>query len=305
MKNDLILNGFTSQCVTQYMSLETQKAPSVILKGASGMGKSEVALQIVRHLLAYEGNLEVHPDFIHVKPENGTISKALADTILEKTVMRAVVADRKVVFVEDAECMNDSAANSILKVLEDEHEQVVFVFSVSGELLYTIQSRCMVIEFHPLMKKQVQEYVASMDKDFEETAWMLCGGRMGVYSRFSTNKKYLERMSRFLTSFQKGSCRDLLESTGAMKEKDSSYFYDAFSNEELEGWFQGIFYVVSEAVLDVKHPLLSKYRVSDLNILVETLVEKRALLYKKGLFTRNEFFDLLHTIIKLRKEAAA
>lgn len=60
-----------------------------------------------------------------------------------------VLSDCRVVLIDEVECMNEAAANSLLKTLEEPEGQVTFILitSARSSLLDTIISRCMPMAF--------------------------------------------------------------------------------------------------------------------------------------------------------------
>ncbi|MCF7805682.1 MAG: hypothetical protein K9N46_15845 [Candidatus Marinimicrobia bacterium] len=66
---------------------------------------------------------------------------------------------RKIVLIFEAERMNDSAFNSILKIVEEppEHTSFVFCTSVLHAIPETIQSRCQLVPFRLLTREEVEE----------------------------------------------------------------------------------------------------------------------------------------------------
>ncbi len=77
--------------------------------------------------------------------------------IKRRTFMRPVEARCRVVILSKAEKMTEEASNSLLKILEEPPEDVVFFLTASkpDRLLPTIVSRCREISFSPLSQEAV------------------------------------------------------------------------------------------------------------------------------------------------------
>lgn len=66
--------------------------------------------------------------------------------------LRPLPGSRKIAVIDDADLMNDAAANALLKTLEEPPERAILflIASNADALLPTIRSRCQVIRFAPL-----------------------------------------------------------------------------------------------------------------------------------------------------------
>lgn len=88
----------------------------------------------------------IHPDIIEVKvPEDKRIiSVDQIRQVRAEAYIRPNEAERKVFIIRDAQAMNDSAQNALLKVLEDGPAYLAFLLLTENpeQLLPTIRSRC-------------------------------------------------------------------------------------------------------------------------------------------------------------------
>lgn len=107
---------------------------------------------------------DIHPDFFRVEPE--AVGKGARSIRIEpmRALMAALsqppeTAPRQVVILDDADRMNEAAANSFLKTLEEPSGAVVFILVTSARaaLLDTIVSRCLEIPFAPLIDAELYE----------------------------------------------------------------------------------------------------------------------------------------------------
>jgi len=104
-----------------------------------------------------------HPDYYELQPEvrgKGTRTIRI-EAIRELTELAArypVLSDRRVLLIDSAETMNEAAANSLLKTLEEPPGQVTFILltSARSSLLDTIVSRCMPLSFGMLLPEEMQ-----------------------------------------------------------------------------------------------------------------------------------------------------
>lgn len=103
-------------------------------------------------------------DVIFVKPENDKIVKADILNLQEKFMTYSQLNNNKVYIIEQAEKMNDFAANSLLKFLE-EPEENIYAFLITEnvqKILSTIKSRCQILMIGNTKTFDIEQY----DSDF-------------------------------------------------------------------------------------------------------------------------------------------
>ena len=93
----------------------------------------------------------IHPDIIRVQrplDDKGRPKKEIPVDLIRAVASDALVlpneSERKVYLIEDADCMNSSAQNAALKLLEEPPKGVYFLLCVTNPalLLPTVRSRC-------------------------------------------------------------------------------------------------------------------------------------------------------------------
>jgi DNA polymerase-3 subunit delta' len=107
----------------------------------------------------------------------------------------------KVFIINDAEYLSTEAANSLLKILEEPPQSVVWLLLVAEEehLLPTIISRCQRLELKPVPSEQVQEVLVSsynVETSRAKLLAQLCRGRLGWALSALTNEDILEQRSQ-------------------------------------------------------------------------------------------------------------
>jgi DNA polymerase-3 subunit delta' len=114
--------------------------------GPPGSGKREAGTEIARTLL---GKIENHPDFMTLVPEKGAIRIEAIRDLIQRISLKPIAGNRLVVLIEEAEEMTESAANALLKTLEEPPAYLLFILlSAAPERLpTTIRSRCQKIPF--------------------------------------------------------------------------------------------------------------------------------------------------------------
>lgn len=105
----------------------------------------------------------LHPDVVLVEPdpETGNITVDRIREVLERVVYLPYEARRRVVIIDDAETLWQSAQNALLKTLEEPPSSSVFVLVTAhpDDLLPTVRSRCPVVRFAPLASAEVAAHL--------------------------------------------------------------------------------------------------------------------------------------------------
>lgn len=107
----------------------------------------------------------------------------------------------KVFIIDDAEYLSTEAANSLLKILEEPPQRVIWLLLAAEEehLLPTIVSRCQRLELKPVSSEQVQEVLINsynIDADKAKLLTQLCHGRPGWALSALANDAILEQRSQ-------------------------------------------------------------------------------------------------------------
>lgn len=115
-----------------------------------------------------------HDSFLDLRimePDGQFYKKEQIGDIVEDNYKKPLKANLKVYILNEAHRMNENAANSFLKVLEEPALSNVFILLTDNldALLPTIKSRCQILKFSPLSKTEIQEYFMKQGDD-EETA---------------------------------------------------------------------------------------------------------------------------------------
>jgi DNA polymerase III subunit delta' len=127
-----------------------------------------------------------HPDyFVAGRPEESLeLPIAVMREFCQKLALKPARGGRKVAILDDADDLNEEAANCFLKTLEEPPPRsVLLLIATSAErLLGTIVSRCQVIPFQPLAEEDVRELLAAQgikDEPLMDRLEYLSGGSPG------------------------------------------------------------------------------------------------------------------------------
>jgi DNA polymerase-3 subunit delta' len=177
--------------------------PSLIFAGPDGTGKRRAAIALAQLFNCASPAAEpspdacghctpcrrilrgVHADVLLIEPgDSGSIKVDQARQAIERSAYRPFEGRRRVVVVDDAEAMEASAQNALLKTLEEPPAASTFVLVTSRPdmLLPTVLSRCQRIRFGRLAPADVAS-VLMRDHGFAESeahaAALLADGSIG------------------------------------------------------------------------------------------------------------------------------
>ena len=99
-----------------------------------------------------------HPDIILLKPSGPFIRIGQIRDLCGTLAMKPYEARLRVVIISDAQAMNPSAGNALLKVLEEPPDRTILILTAlqTSDLLPTILSRCQHIRFNPVSRKNLE-----------------------------------------------------------------------------------------------------------------------------------------------------
>jgi len=168
---------------------------SYIFAGESGIGKKLAALNFAKLLNCLAGeedacdecpscrkiNSGVHMDVLVVEPETAEIKVDQVRDANSTLYLKPHEGRMKVVIVDDAEAMNEEAANAFLKTIEEPPPQsMIILVSANPEgLPATVLSRCMRVNFRPLTPAET-ETVLKRHGTGGEALVRLSMGRPGI-----------------------------------------------------------------------------------------------------------------------------
>ncbi len=179
-----------------------QRLPhAIILEGEDGLGKRTLAKEIAMILQCRsEGekpcrqcaqcskvSKNLHPDVYAYSPKGGPASFHV-DTvreIREDAFIRPNEGNYKVYILGNCQCMNSSAQNAILKILEEPPAYAVFILTVNNKaaLLETVLSRSVVLSVesvdHAAGAAYIQEAMPDVDEAQAMSAISVWGGNIG------------------------------------------------------------------------------------------------------------------------------
>ena len=165
-----------------------------LLAGQQGLGKASLAKGLLPNLLG-EGSqvllaADAHPDFkvltLIADPKTGKMrSEITRDQVTEVLAFLgkfSALSPRKVVLIDAIDDLNVSAANSLLKWLEEPRPgtSILAVCHRPGSLLPTLTSRCAKLTFQPLSIEDFRRFAKAKGLSNIATLFALSGGVPGL-----------------------------------------------------------------------------------------------------------------------------
>ena len=162
-----------------------QVPTSLLFSGPDGVGKLEAAMNLAKALncaravdggpVTYDACDEcpacrrivsgTFPDVRRIAPEGagGQIKAEAVRQIISESPFRPFEGRKRVYIIEAADRMNPTAANTLLKTLEESPSWIVLVLLTSHEaaILPTLLSRCQKIRFLPLLPEEITDLLIS------------------------------------------------------------------------------------------------------------------------------------------------
>ncbi len=204
-------------------ALEKKRVPHAFLfYGAEGIGKRTTALVFAKALNCKAAGADAcdactscrkidsgnHPDILIIRPEGQFVKVADIKELQERMRFRPLEGARRVVIIDDAERMNITSANSLLKTLEEPSPTNVFVLVSSRPHLLplTILSRCHRLRFNPVQQDVIAAFLEKEHALAPDKALILASSSGGSIGRALTLHKgdYIALRDSILGRISKG-----------------------------------------------------------------------------------------------------
>jgi len=208
----------------QHVANETQRH-AYLFTGPPGLGRRSLALAFARSLNCSQppapgefcGTCRdcsqiaamQHPDLhiIQADKEGGTLKVEQIRELRKGVLLSPYQAKYRIVLLHRFQEANPSAANALLKTLEEAPSKVILLLTADNaeQLLPTIVSRCEVIRLRSLPILQVEEFLRGKGADDAKAQLIasLSAGRPGYALRLLEDESALEFRNEKLDDFEK------------------------------------------------------------------------------------------------------
>jgi len=163
------------------MRLPESNEISILLEGREGLFMLEDALELVSKLFCSE-YYEKHPDYLFVDlKDKKTIGVDEITPVIEKGLMKPVLASKAVVVINHMDALTEAAQNKLLLTLEESPYLFIIGISYQNRLLDTVLSRMKRTSYQPLSQKEFLSVCeGDIDKDDAVLLFHACSGCPGL-----------------------------------------------------------------------------------------------------------------------------
>lgn len=191
-----------------------------------------------------------NPDFNVIEPDGKLIKIEQIRLMQEKIAEKPVGSSKKVYIIRNADKMTKESQNCLLKTLEEPPEYVVIILIVEneGQLLNTVKSRCVRINFESIAEKELENYIIQNNiiNKIDETTIKLCEGSIGKAIKIKNNEEIYNVITHIIQNLDN---LDLLEVL-----KNAEIIYKSKENiAEILDYFNVIIYNVYVTRKDIRY----------------------------------------------------
>lgn len=136
---------------------------------------------------------DTHPDVIYF-PKGNSFAVSDSKLIIEEATKKPMIADKKIIVINDIDNSSEEAQNKLLKVLEEPPKNVYFIASCTKEdnVLPTIKSRMIKQYIKPFSIKEIKQYFQQYENQTNfEFSVDKGSGLIGLTQKFLTDDEYL------------------------------------------------------------------------------------------------------------------
>ncbi|HHL32044.1 MAG TPA: DNA polymerase III subunit delta' [Oceanospirillales bacterium] len=180
----------------QQLVLANKVPHAMLLSGSKGLAKNALAKHMAHIALCENltpsgvcgackscqliaaGN---HTDLTTVKAEKSVIKVDQIRALMQKVVLSSSRSHHRLIIIENAELMNKSSANALLKTLEEPPPNVLIILSCNdiGRMLATIKSRCVKINVttpdHAMTQQWLNQQLSASEQE-QQLSLLLANG---------------------------------------------------------------------------------------------------------------------------------
>jgi DNA polymerase-3 subunit delta' len=197
--------------------IERERIPQTMLfAGLEGLGKATLVRRFSARLLGAGGKIEqddlslpensnliltreklpadkrnddplffgTHPDFLTFAPDGPLRQLSIPQMRLlkDRAQYKPLHGTRRIFLIDQADRAGEHAANSLLKTLEEPPDHLIIILTAENvyDLLPTIRSRSVVMNFSPLSNDEMEDFARARQLDNAERRIALSSGSPGV-----------------------------------------------------------------------------------------------------------------------------
>lgn len=181
--DDVLGNNRTKKILRR--SLERKRIPnSLLFFGPEGVGKRDIALVLAKALNCLKNRDDAcdacascraiengnFPDVMVIEPEKNILKIEQMREMKQTAYLKPMIGRKRVFIIDQAEKMNQEAANSVLKILEEPpaFTHIILITPNPFLILPTIRSRCQDVSFSQISKQDIEKVLVERGQDEEK-----------------------------------------------------------------------------------------------------------------------------------------
>ena len=205
-----------------------------------------------------------YPEIKVINPDGMWIKKEQLDELQQEFTKKALFGNKKIYIINEAEKMNSSAANSILKFLEEPVPNVIAILVTDNiyQLLDTIISRCQIISLKKTHFESNDEVELISNYIFSDN------NKKQEFINSDANVEIINNIKKFINFYEKNKLDTLLYT--------QELWFNYFSDKEWNNFAYDIMILYYRDILNVKighDVMIFKNDYQELNILSDKLNE--------------------------------
>ncbi len=202
------------------------------------------------------------PSLVIITPDGKTIKKEQILDLKKQFSTKPIYTKENIYIIKNAECLNASSANTMLKFLEEPEEDIIGFFLTNNvnNVINTIKSRCEIIN---MFYSEAALTINTLDNE-------------NNYKYFEVAKEYLRQIE--------------VEKKDGIMYNNSDLLNIFSEREDIKKVFQ-ILVLIFEELLKYKYNLDNQFAILNLDFLVN--LDEKVILKKINLL--NEFLDNLNS----------
>ena len=215
--------GHERQIIQLKKTISSKKIPHAYLfSGPDGIGKKKTAEEMIKYLnCENQDSKEIlscetcpacirmknsnQPDYFLITDTEGTIKIDQVRNLTAVLSLKNTISKYKCVIINNCESMTNEGANSLLKIIEEPGENVIFFLITSNEhkVLPTIKSRAQKINFQQLSPAELKILAERMSLFSDNLEFLIdySQGSFGQLKNLIQNKDFLEELNEFKNIF--------------------------------------------------------------------------------------------------------
>ena len=186
----------------------TQKTESYLFYSPDKLTNKNYALALALCMMCSNNFCQICPDCLKIKegthpdvlsfPEGKSLSVLDSKKIVEETTKKPMLADKKIIIINDIDNSSAEAQNKLLKIIEEPPKNVVFIATATNmdNVLATIKSRMQKRQIEKFSIEQIEKILEDQQSIYKELAIIKGEGYLGKTLEILNDGQYFEYYSK-------------------------------------------------------------------------------------------------------------